>query len=212
MPEIQLPTKAIQDYIKLQVDKIVTDLPKSGKKLRSKVYADYYVTDYKFVVPAGVTEIYITGGGAGGGGAVGGAAGSAGSAGGTTSFGSLLSLPGGGGGSETSGSAGMAGGPGGASGGFTSYSSPQNNGGTGGGSGYYPSTPIRGNGAYCCGGGGYAGGPGGGGGHFVIDYPLAVTPGAVYHITIGKGGYGGGSTFDVLCKGGNGILIVKWWE
>lgn len=193
MPEIQLPTRQTQLAIEQKVNTINNSMGTVGKRLRSKVYADYSVNDYKFVVPAGVTEIYITGGGAGGGGAVGGAAGSAGSAGGTTSFGSLLSLPGGGGGSETSGSAGMAGGP-------------------GGGSGYYPSTPIRGNGAYFCGGGGYAGGPGGGGGHFVIDYPLAVTPGAVYHITIGKGGYGGGSTFDVLCKGGNGILIVKWWE
>lgn len=201
MPEIQLPTKAIQDYVKAQVDKIVTDLPKSGKKLRSKVFT----STGTFEVPAGVTELYLTGGGGGGGG---GWNASPGKAGGTTSFSYYKSLSGGGGG--TYGAAGLEGGPGGSAGGYPTLTSPENSGGWGGGSGFYPPTPPRGDGAYCCGGGGDGAGSGGGGGDFVIDYPIYPNPGSVHTITIGEGGQTGGTSGRGF--GGKGILIIKWWE
>ncbi|KPN89452.1 hypothetical protein [Lysinibacillus sp. ZYM-1] len=62
-----------------------------------------FTTNGTFVVPAGVTEVYLTGGGAGGGGGgysnVGGTATyHTGATGGATSFGTLLTLPGGAGG------------------------------------------------------------------------------------------------------------------
>ncbi|MFJ8102785.1 hypothetical protein [Lysinibacillus sp. NPDC096212] len=202
MPEIQLPTKKTQDEIKTKVDSINTSLATVGKRLKSKVYTE----NGTFVVPAGVTEVYITGGGAGGGGADSNA--NSGKAGGTTSFGALLSLSGGAGGNY--GSGGLSGGLGGSQGGYPIVTTPNNTGGIGGGSGFYPPTGTFANGAYCCGGGGNGSGSGGGGGHFVADYPVTVTPNTSIPITIGVGGNPGGP--GSVGKGGNGILTVKWWE
>ncbi len=195
MPEIQLPTRQTQLEIKQKVDAMNISMTTVGKKLRSKVYT----ANGTFIVPTGVTEVYLTGGGAGGGGAK---DGNPGGSGGPTSFGSLLTIPGGGG----AGSGGsLPGGPGGGQGGF----SVSNSGGIGGSSGWYKGGESRAIAPYCCGGGGATAGWGGGGGHFVIDYPVTVTPSTSIAITIGVGGKGG----DLGgAPGGSGILTVKWWE
>lgn len=179
-----------------------------------------------FKVPEGVTEVYITGGGAGGGAnAYSGGSYFAGQAGTPTSFGSLLTLSGGGGGGI--GVGGAAGGMGGSQGGGGQALGSVNeifNGADGGGSGYFTggkgaqSGQKGGDGMYCCGGGGgaYSGTSGsfacsgGGGGDFVIDRRVPVTPLSEIAITIGKGGAAGMS--NISGKGGDGILIIEWWE
>ncbi|MGE6515206.1 hypothetical protein [Lysinibacillus sphaericus] len=183
------------EEIKTKVNNINTSMATVGKKLRSKVYT----ANGTFIVPAGVTEVYLTGGGAGGGGAK---DGNGGTAGGLTSFGAYLALPGGAG----AGSGGsLPGGAGGGQGGF----SVSNSGGIGGSSGWYKGGESRAIAPYCCGGGGATTGWGGGGGHFVIDYPVTVDPGRSITVTIGVGGTGGAMGG---ANGGNGILTVKWWE
>ncbi|WP_107951722.1 glycine-rich domain-containing protein [Lysinibacillus parviboronicapiens] len=57
------------------------------------------------------------------------------------------------------------------------------------------------NGGYCS---------GGGGADFVYRRNVAVTPGAGYSITIGKGGAGGHPSLSG--KGGDGILTIEWWK
>ncbi|TKI72022.1 hypothetical protein FC756_03165 [Lysinibacillus mangiferihumi] len=234
MPEINLPTQAVQAQIKAKVDNIdnttkdiqtkVTTmnntLPTIGKKLRSRVYT----VNGTFVVPAGVTEVYLTGGGGGGG--AGGPSSSYGSgtSGGVTSFGTLKSMSGGRGG-DVAGSnpnqGGGAGGPGGGVGGGGSNITVAMISGDGGNSGPYTggkgscyessNTP----GMYCSGGGAPRAGDvryapaGGGGAEFIYDFPVTVTPGATVNVTIGGPGrcpFGGNG------DGGSGILTVKWWE
>ncbi|EON70447.1 hypothetical protein [Lysinibacillus sphaericus] len=216
-----------QEQLKQSVNNISTQINNKsvGKVLKSKVFT----SNGTFTAPAGVTEVYVTGGGAGGsGGAWGNLLTTSGNAGGVTSFGNLLSLPGGSGGAaRPEGGIGsivsLPGGPGGTAG----KSNTENC--NGGSSGYYAGgTGINqvlsdsgraGDGAYCAGGGGIVNGHGGGGGHFVIDLNLAVTPGTQYVITIGRGGAGvqgrhssqTSSTYT-SGKGGDGILTVKWWE
>lgn len=191
---------------------------------RSKVYNS--PGTYTFTVPVGIAgnssgtfEVYVTscGAGGGGGGANSGAL-FAGGTGGITSFGTLLSLIGGGGAGTAVTSSGSGGGAG-------------TNGGTGGvgfgygGGGLFSFTPGIGStysngskGLYGSGGSGgiytssYAA-PGGGAGDFVIEYPLAVTPGQAYTITIGTGGIGGsGSSSNNGGAGGNGYMLIEWWE
>lgn len=228
----ELNTKS--DLIKQGVDDANTKLNAGiGKVLRSVTFT----ANGTFTVSAGVTEVYITGGGAGGGG--GASTGSSGigangSAGGITSFGALLSLNGGGGGGGSAGIiayafGGAAGGPGGQSGQgpYNSYTNHFFGVGNGGNSGPYHGgygavdalSQSSKNGGYCAGGGGgtahvnntsVAGG--GGGGHFVYDHKVTVTPLTSIPITIGIGGNGGTAGNCVGGKGGNGILTVKWWE
>ena len=212
MPEINLPTKGTQDEIKTKVDAIQTALPTLGKKLRRQVFEN----NGTFAVPAGVTQVFLTGGGGGGGG--GGHAGSTiAGAGGTTTFGTLKSLIGGARGNGTdNGVPGASGGPGGTDG----ERGTAEKGGHGGSAAYYQggygngtSYSTAGKGAYCSGGGGSdkssngQGGGGGGAGDFVINFPVSVTPGSNIPITIGIGGKGGNYAGD----GGNGILTVEWW-
>lgn len=230
MPEINLPTKNTQDQIKQGVDSIITTLPTIDKTLRSRVFT----SSGTFTVPAGVTQVYLTGGGGGGGGGGSHTNDSDGGAGGITSFGSLKSISGGSGGKNgvNSGTGGARGGMGGVPGQsgtkFLAGSlEPYGTGGDGGASGWYQAgtggsgpdfnrnaTP----GAYCCGGGGattgnpssipLAGG-GGGGADFIVDFPVSVTPGQVINVTIGASGTAGSSR---AANGGSGLLIVKWWE
>lgn len=224
--KIYLAEKGLQIEIKQSVDDVNAKLNAGvGKILKSKVYE----SNGTFVVPAGVTEVYLTGGGAGGGGGYGATSGSQldGKTGGITSFGFFLSLSGGGGGYGGYTSAmpgGTAGGPGGSAGeaGVSAAGMLNGNGGSSGPyyggqaisgtSGHYPSR----NGGFCSGGaggqssgGGYVS-SGGGGGHFVYDKEVTVTPGSTISVVIGVGGEGGHTSSSG--RGGNGILIVKWWE
>ncbi|AUS87754.1 hypothetical protein LBYS11_16035 [Lysinibacillus sp. YS11] len=200
-----------------------------GKVMKSQTFT----ASGTFTVPAGVTEVYLTGGGAGGGGGAStGTSGIAasGSAGGVTSFGTLLSLNGGGGGISGDWgnvAGGLAGGPGGQSGqgpynGYVTAAFGVGNGGNSGpyhggyGTQYTSAAPK--NGCYCSGGGGAAASnntsvaTGGGGGHFVYDHKVSVTPLASIAVTIGIGGNGGNAGGYIGGKGGDGILTVKWWE
>ncbi|MFY0520933.1 hypothetical protein ACOMCU_24380 [Lysinibacillus sp. UGB7] len=187
-----------------------------------------------FVVPAGVTEVYITGCGGGGGGSVSSSTGWAnGHAGGLTSFGGITNLNGGGGGGATDSSLGLpgavpgiAGGYGGQSGEGPIYSATSGvpaRPGRGGNSGPFHgglpsySNGITINGGYGSGGAGYTastGGfsAGGGGAHYVEKFPVTVTPLKSYAVTIGAGGKGGNINSYNGGYGGNGLLIVQWWE
>lgn len=210
------------DQLKQNVDNISTQIANknTGKVLKTLTFT----SNSTFTVPAGVTEVYITGGGAGGGGGGGGGAGAtSGSAGQVTSFGNLLTLSGGGGGQPSPSSAGLAGGAGGCDGSFGITVGTNGAGGHGGSSGIYtgPNGGV-GPGAkamFCCGGAGggssqYSGGPGGGGGDFVYNRPLTVTPLISYNIIIGIGGSNGSLGVNGYSggRGGNGILNVSWWE
>ena len=247
MPEINLPTSTKQDQIKTTVDAIKLDTTQiklkvnepipSSKVLKSKVFE----TDGTFRVPAGVTEVYVTGCGGGGGGGGGALLGADGKAGGVTSFGSLFSLSGGSGGpiiSVTTDMTPLKAGPRG--------SAPGSGDGSGAsslGSGGAPASMVNSSSGtdqnYC--------GSGGGGASYVFDYPVTVTPNALITVTIGLGGaggsitkagnnintgmkggpgsYGGGggggassalaSNVGITGPGGNGgegLLIVKWWD
>ncbi|WP_431808812.1 hypothetical protein [Lysinibacillus sphaericus] len=219
------------DQIKQGIDNISAQIANknTGKVLKSKTYT----TNGTFTVPAGVTEVYITGGGAGGGGGcVSVPDVKSGTSGGTTSFGSHLSLPGGGGGAAALAyyaTGGLAGGKGGSPGYFYSYWQTLNvlvqigNGGNGGyyngGAGSWAESTgsVFHTGAYCSGGGGVlksTGGAaaGGGGGDFVINKEVQVTPLTTIPITIGKGGSGGSAGGISAGNGGDGILTVEWWE
>ncbi|WP_431811564.1 hypothetical protein [Lysinibacillus sp. FW12] len=254
---IDLATKTMQTAIKTVVDgiKTTTDTTKNGvdeikqgvgnisnqiaNKNAGKVKRSVtFLASGRFAVPAGVTEVYITGGGAGGGGACGlrDSQGGAGGAGGVTSFGTALTLAGGGGaqpGDIVRQFPGVAGGQGGQSGGITqSEDQAIGIGGFGGNSGPFfggigrqysaPLVPYESpncHGGYCSGGGGtvityYA--PGGGGGDFVYQRPIAVTPLSWVDVTIGIGGAAGSTIYNgfpiYAGRGGNGILIVEWWE
>lgn len=220
-------TKISVDQVKQDVGNISTQIANknTGKVLKSKTY----FTSGTFTVPVGVTEVYVTGGGGGGsGGAWGNRLTTTGKAGGITSFGNLLSLPGGTGGvtldsGSISSVVSLPGGPGGTAGKTLEGAC------TGGNSGFYsggqgipdvrPNSPKAGDGAYCAGGGGMVNGHGGGGGHFVIDQNITVSSGMSYTITIGKGGgsvTGTHSTYPdspyTSGKGGDGYMIIKWWE
>lgn len=228
------------DQIKQGVDNISAQIANknTGKVLKSKTYT----TNGTFTVPAGVTEVYITGGGAGGGGGTSDSINSqSGYSGSPTSFGNLLTLSGGGGGgalpNNGSTPGGSPGGPGGESGGcgFTVNGLKFGNGGN---SGPYfggraqdvannlVNALIKGsrNGGYCSGGAaanyttqgvGVAGG--GGGGDFVYRRNVSVTPSTTITVTIGTGGAGGRPVPNQNFEGdggtgGNGILTVEWWE
>ncbi|WP_339262781.1 hypothetical protein [Lysinibacillus sp. FSL K6-3209] len=193
-----------------------------------------YTSNGTFIVPAGVTEVYITGGGAGGGSADSQVM-SVGSSGTPTSFGNLLTLSGGGGGSTILGAANSAGGMPGGNGGQAGTCSLSASGfrlGNGGKSGPYfggivqniPSNYVSvaimksRDGGYCSGGAGsnYTSaevGSAAGGGDFVYNYPITVTPLSTIVVTIGIGGLGGNNqSHGRVGNGGNGILTVKWWE
>lgn len=214
------------DQIKQGVDNISAQIANknTGKVLKSKTYT----TNGTFTVPAGVTEVYITGGGAGGGGGgAGNAGGNSGGAGGVSSFGNLLTLNGGSGGYALVGGGNTlstpSGGPGGSWGANAWNSSHPPHGGNGGwfsggyGTGGGASTHIRaGDGAYCS-GGGAAGANGGGAGDFVIKKEVTVTPNTSHIISVGIGGKGGvgnntGGAQNTGGNGGNGLLIIEWWE
>lgn len=243
---IDLATKSMQSAIKAVVDgiKTTTDATKTeienisaqienkdaGKVLKSKTFT----ANGTFTVPEGVTEVFITGGGAGGGGCIGVSASVLpvyhGKAGGATSFGNLLTLSGGGGAisvtSPSHQSPGLPGGPGGGYGEVNHVVNGSLIGASGGCSGPYfggggsnLSNPnqLLSQGGYCSGGGGlyYSSytGTGGGGGDFVYDRLVTVAPLSTIQVTVGQGGIGG--VIDTSIKagnGGNGILTVKWWE
>ncbi|WP_107924354.1 hypothetical protein [Lysinibacillus parviboronicapiens] len=221
-------TQISVNQIKQNVENVSTQIANknTSKVLKSKTYT----SNATFTVPAGITEVYITGGG-GGGGNGDTVVSKNGSSGGATSFGSLLTLSGGAGGiggnfDPGTGVGGAAGGPGGQNGESDGYVNGQSRSwyGKGGDSGPYfggitapyPKYVVAArNGGYCSGGAGgaqghgfwYAGG--GGGGDFVYDRPVSVTPLSNISITIGTGGAAGGPHSGT---GGNGILTVKWWE
>lgn len=237
MPEIALPTKTIQDRIDARVLEILNKVNTGvGKTLRRR----RYVSNGTFVVPSGVTEVFITGGGGGGGGASminASVAPSNGLLGGTTRFGNLLALNGGTGGTGavvfSNHAPGEAGGAGGEAGKYAiNYAASGNNiiSGDGGNSGpyfggrgtqrYVASKRFLYHGGWCSGGAGASNNvsfcAGGGGGDYVEKYPLTVTPLTTYNITIGQGGAGGatGSGVDTVYagNGGQGIMFVEWWQ
>lgn len=202
-----------------------------GKKPKSVVFT----ANGSFTVPAGVTEVFITGCGGGGSGGFSASSSVApyqdGNNGGPTQFGTLYGLSGGLGGRATGTSPGSV--PGGGRGGH---------GGQHGQSGYFAQDsglealcgdggdcgPYRGgracnsygagglnvrDGDYGAGGAGgnaysYPAG-GGGGAEYVERKMLTVLPGATYGILIGKGGK---YPNTLSGNGGDGILIVEWWE
>lgn len=206
--------------------KFAIDSGTIGKTPRKQIFT----TNGTWIAPAGVTRVFITGGGAGGSGsAIAQSTATQGLAGGTTSFDTLLSLVGGAGGiaNANQGNAigGLPGGPGGQMGGiyFPSNTSNSNTDSVGGASGPYfggkssPSLlpPINRKGGYCSGGGAFGIGSGaagaGGGGDFVFDHQLTVVPGTSYTITIGIGGASVEAGGYQSGAGGNGILILEWW-
>ena len=182
-----------------------------GGKLRTATFTT--TGEQTWVAPIGVNRVFITGCGAGGGGSDV----SSGTAGGATSFGALLTLPGGGGATAGDGLAGAGGGvlggsgydpaspdqmlkPGGASLFGSSFTYP-NSSGTG------PDQPLRGS------GGGTRGSNAtrktGGGGDYCIKRELTVVPETSYTITIGVGGAGGTNGGG---RGGDGYMRVEWYE
>lgn len=232
---INLPNYERQTEILNNTNEILDEMSRVGSKPRRQVFK----TNGTWTAPAGVTKVFITGGGAGGGGAVVVSAGNGvvGNSGGITSFGTLLTLTGGGGGNFGAISAvtgGERGGEGGEPGNILSIFSGSNisyGAGDGGDSGRYkggkakilPSNNTEVfnqlNGDVCSGGAAaivasstnnFA--TGGGGGMFVENLELTVIPGNSYSITIGVGGGGGTSGSNSGGKGGNGILILEWWE
>jgi len=242
---IDLATKSMQTAIKAVVDSIktTTDVTKTGvdnintqianKNVGKVMKSMTFTSSGTFYVPAGVTEVYITGGGAGGGGGFKSSSDSGlmGGTGGATSFGNLLTLSGGSGGTGQANNlnlqTGRKGGPGGQDGEPSLvYATNVNKAGNGGNSGPYfggrgfvhnISMTANFHGGYCSGGGGSNQGTndyatGGGGGDFVYKRLVTVNPLSVIPITIGIGGIGAGNPLPVAGNGGNGILTVEWWE
>lgn len=202
-------TKVSVDQVKQEVATISTQIENknASKVLKCRVFE----STGTFTVPDGVTEVYLTGcAGGGGGGGYNGTSWLKGVTGGVTSFGTKLTLSGGTGGESSGGKGTGAGGDGGGRAGAGNA-----DGGTGcGGAGFSGgNAPALGKGALGDGGGGSSistGGFGGGGGagDYKLDFPIIVTPRETISVQIGKGGAGafGGGT------GGDGLLIVKWWE
>lgn len=231
---INLPNYERQTEILNNTNEIIDELSRVGKTPRRQVFT----TSGTWVAPLGVSLIFVTGGGGGGSGSICGSSEQMnGISGGITSFGSILSLSGGGGGiasASNTGIGGGAGGPGGQSGGVLTAgnsSQPISRNTDGGGAGYfkggissswgYAAQHPSKDGGYCSGGGaiatnsGTAGGGtagAGGSGDFVMDYPLNITPGSSYNVVIGEGGPSIELTSRFSGKGGNGILIIEWWE
>lgn len=213
-------SNAKSDQIKQDVDQINSKLNNASGKTLKSVYYDTNGT-YSFQVPSGVTTVYITAGGAGGGG--GNPAGQTGGTGGATSFSNLLTLSGGGGGLTVGGVAGGKGASQGSGGIVGSAGVALVQGGAGGSSGFFSATLGGGgssgaNGANCCGGAGGANSSangtaaGGGGGAFVYRKPLTVTALSTHTITIGTGGAGGGTMPGRGGDGGDGMMLIEWWE
>lgn len=221
---INLPNYERQTTILNNTQEILYGLSGAGKVPRKQVFTE----NGTWTAPSGVTRVFVTGGGGGGAGSLYNGTTNTAQSGGITSFGTLLSLSGGGGGSSNSNIlqayGGKAGGPGGQNGGLVHYSGGSNLLiGVGGNAGPFfggygsvnSSVTADKNGGYCSGGGASAlsGAAGcGGSGDFVTDYPLQVTPGTSYAITIGQGGIATVSGNASAGNGGNGILIVEWWE
>ncbi|RIJ65542.1 hypothetical protein [Rummeliibacillus sp. POC4] len=225
MSEINLPTSAKQD-------EILNAVKTSGKVLKSKVF-DVPGT-YSWKVPIGVEEVYLTGCGGGGSGAHGpdgssgyygacgggahyveyypvkvdpeqtvsitvanggapvsngGTSGANGLAGGITTFGGYLSLSGGGGGNYSTRKGGVAGGPSGTNGSDGILHTSVN--------GIVPE--LRG--GNC---GTFIGGTLGSYNH--------IYPGGDGATGSGGGGVGINSEGTPSGKGGDGFLIIKWWE
>lgn len=171
-----------------------------------------FTSNGTFVVPEGVTKIYVTGCGGGGGGCASGS-GANGSSGGATSLGSLITLNGGGGAINTgSGVGGTAGGAGATPGvvgnpnigGSSMFGIP----------GKYTTTSnmtvASGYGAGGCGSETGGGTPvSGGGGASVLKNEISVTPGTSHTVTIGSGGSGAVSNLQGL-SGTSGFLLVEW--
>lgn len=230
------PSYEQQEAIKTAVANISTQIENknTGKVLKSKTYT----SNGTFNIPAGVTEIYVTGGGGGGGGGLFASTSASdikpGQAGGVSSVGNLLTLNGGGGGGAVASNGfsvpGAQGGLGGQAGG-TSFSASDSNhtkNWKGGDSGPYfggvamgiisPGNPYPAiHGGYCSGGAGLAssiggGLAGGGGADFVYRKNITVTPSSVLNITIGLGGAGGTNGSIVAGRGGSGIITIEWWE
>jgi hypothetical protein len=223
-----------QTTILQNTNTIIAGLAQVGKTPRRRVFT----TNGTWQSPAGVSVIFVTGGGGGGGGGVhdGGASPANGQAGGVTSFSNLLSLSGGGGGRGANvTSLELVGGSAGGMGGQAGYSISRSIGastlagaGNGGGAGPYKggmglvanasTVRVSANGGYCSGGGGVvannsnSAAGGGGSGDFVTNFPLTVIPNTGYGITIGVGGSGGTTASFSGGNGGQGILIIEWWE
>lgn len=171
-----------------------------------------FTSNGTFVVPEGVTKIYVTGCGGGGGGCATGT-GLNGSSGGSTSLGSLITLGGGGGGlNASSGTGGSAGGSGATPGvvgtpnigGSSMFGIPGK---------YTPTSNMTIASGYGAGGCGSEGGGGlpvsGGGGASVLKNEITVTPGTSHSVTIGTGGSGANSNLFGL-SGTSGFLLVEW--
>ncbi|NYV67289.1 hypothetical protein HYI36_18620 [Bacillus sp. Gen3] len=211
MPEISLPTKITQDEIKTNIGSnadpesesgsvhaklknIKTILATTGKVLRSKVF-DVPGT-YSWVVPDGVSEVYVTGCGAGAGGSSGShnlATVGIGKSGGATSFGSLLTMSGGSVINGGQGSPGVLPGGKGGAGSFGPYV-----GGGGGGGGFSTGGQGGGNENRA---GGVGGGVGGTEGGNTLSYGDGTSGG------IGAGGGGGsinGTNSDLKSGAGGG--------
>ncbi|WP_342557583.1 glycine-rich domain-containing protein [Lysinibacillus sp. FSL P4-0201] len=228
------PDKPTQDAIKQGVDNIAAQIENkdAGKVMRSKVFET--PGTFTWTIPEGVTEVFLTGCGGGGSGAHGpdgasgyygpcgggaryveyypvqvtpgqtvtvtvgaggpavthgGTTGANGNAGGTTSFGTYVSLSGGGGGNYSTLKGGNAGGPLGVKG---SDGVPH------GGTNYTASLIKGGN----C--GPFTGG--------AIGSFNRYLPGQEGGPGCGGGGIGINSEGIPSGKGGDGFLIVQWWE
>lgn len=185
-----------------------------GKVMRTQTFRT--PGTFTWTRPAGVTRVLITASGAGGGGSVIQAGVYNGNAGGVTSFGTMLSLSGGAGASISGGSGAGAGGSG-----YPGNASDSSSGAGGSGYGHGSArndSNLNGykGGVGAGGAGANAGnyGGGGGAGDYVIDYEVTVSSNV--SVVVGKGGAGAnfiGSDRTIKAgDGGDGILIVKWFE
>lgn len=189
----------------------------------------YYGTPgtYEFVVPQGVSTVYVEVQGAGGGGGGSTNEGSAGTQGGSSSFGAYITATGGAGGPRGSGvltpaARGTVSGDNVLREPFFCSDGVGTKGGGGGGSRYAPggpsvdtfsgNTPIGGaHNGYGTGSGGYGGHGGGAGGNGVARV-TNLTPGQRITVVVGAGGEGGISTFrgGRLQPGAPGFVRI-WW-
>lgn len=189
----------------------------------------YYGTPgtYEFVVPQGVSTVYVEVQGAGGGGGGSTNEGSAGTQGGSSSFGTYISATGGAGGPRGSGvltpaARGTVSGDNILREPFFCSDGVGTKGGGGGGSRYAPggpsvdtfsgNTPIGGaHNGYGTGSGGYGGHGGGAGGNGVARV-TGLVPGQRVSVVIGAGGEGGISTYrgGRLQPGAPGFVRI-WW-
>lgn len=237
MPEIALPTKTTQDQIKTTVDNIATQV--NQKNTSKTLRRQEFFTSGTFTPPSGVTEVWVTGCGGGGSGAV--AIHDTevvqGKDGQNSSFGVLVFEGGKGGRAATTL---FTGAYGGAAGGRGGQSAPQitfeNNlitkctdGGNcgphyGGRASHEPSYSVIKDGGFGSGGGASTAAPasgknggfatGGGGADYGYRRRVTVTPLQAVTVTVGQGGarVANGAGNHGAGGGGNGYIVVEWYQ